>query len=219
VICRSRRTPGLGADGGHAQARIPEGTRPEGAELAGLGETGSAPRTHRTIERGPFEGVKAMFGRDGISELHGWTHESLDILLKHVSSVPAELLHTTLVGFGVPTVWKQLVHILEVEEGWVRDLQDEPFTRWRAEDLGSMAALLVGKQRVRHATQAYLGSLSELELNTRVAKRPKVWVGELKSPAFILLHVVTHTFHHKGQVVAMLRTLGYPAPDTDLQRE
>jgi uncharacterized damage-inducible protein DinB len=43
-------------------------------------------------------------------------------------------------------------------------------------------------------------------------------VGELKSPAFILLHVVTHTFHHKGQVVAMLRTLGYPAPDTDLQR-
>jgi len=24
-------------------------------------------------------------------------------------------------------------------------------------------------------------------------------------------------FHHKGQIVAMLRILGYPAPDTDLQ--
>jgi uncharacterized damage-inducible protein DinB len=34
----------------------------------------------------------------------------------------------------------------------------------------------------------------------------------------ILLHVITHTFHHKGQVVAMLRVLGHPAPDTDLQR-
>jgi uncharacterized damage-inducible protein DinB len=42
--------------------------------------------------------------------------------------------------------------------------------------------------------------------------------GELRSPAFIVLHVKTHTFHHKGQIVAMLRILGYPAPDTDLQQ-
>jgi uncharacterized damage-inducible protein DinB len=60
--------------------------------------------------------------------------------------------------------------------------------------------------------------LSETQLNTRLTERPTKWFGELKSPAFILLHVITHTFHHKGQVVAMLRMLGYPAPDTDLQR-
>jgi hypothetical protein len=28
----------------------------------------------------------------------------------------------------------------------------------------------------------------------------------------------THAFHHKGQIVAMLRILGCPAPDTDLQQ-
>jgi len=33
-----------------------------------------------------------------------------------------------------------------------------------------------------------------------------------------VLHVITHAFHHKGQIVAMLRILGYPAPDTDLQQ-
>jgi uncharacterized damage-inducible protein DinB len=43
------------------------------------------------------------------------------------------------------------------------------------------------------------------------------WGGELRSPAFIVLHVITHAFHHKGQIVAMLRIQGYPAPDTDLQ--
>jgi uncharacterized damage-inducible protein DinB len=63
-----------------------------------------------------------------------------------------------------------------------------------------------------------LDRLSETELNRPLKERPREWVGELKSPVFILLHVLTHTFHHKGQVVAMLRTLGYPAPDTDLQR-
>src|ERR1700730_14418917 len=56
-----------------------------------------------------------MFTKDGIRELHRWTHQSLDILLECVARVPADLLRTTLAGFGVPTVWKQLVHILEVE--------------------------------------------------------------------------------------------------------
>jgi len=159
-----------------------------------------------------------MFTRDGIRELHGWTHQSLDILLEHVSSIPAERLREPLTGFGIATVWKQLLHILEVEEGWVCDLQDKAWARWREEHCKTMDALLANKTRVRDAMGAYLDSLNEMELNRRLTERPREWVGELKSPAFILLHVVTHAFHHKGQVVAMLRILGYPAPDTDLQR-
>ena len=159
-----------------------------------------------------------MFTRDGIRELHAWTHQSVDILLAHVSSVPSERLREPLGGFGIATVWKQLLHILEVEEAWVCDLQDKARPRWREEDCATMEVLLEQKEQVRNATWAYLDSLSEMVLNRRLTERPKEWVGELKSPAFILLHVVTHTFHHKGQVVAMLRTLGYPAPDTDLQR-
>jgi uncharacterized damage-inducible protein DinB len=88
------------------------------------------------------------------------------------------------------------------------------YTSWKGKSFG----LLAEKERVRLATRAYLDGLSDAELNRTLTERPRKWVGELKSPAFILLHVVTHTFHHKGQAVAMLRTLGYPAPDTDLQR-
>ncbi|PYU01646.1 MAG: hypothetical protein DMG34_17765 [Acidobacteria bacterium] len=113
---------------------------------------------------------------------------------------------------------KQLVHILEVEETWVLDLQDQSCTHWREEDCADLRALLANKARVQSATQDYLHGLSDMELNRRLTERPQQWVGELRSPAFIILHIVTHAFHHKGQVVAMLRTLGYPAPDTDLQR-
>jgi len=74
------------------------------------------------------------------------------------------------------------------------------------------------KERVRNDTRTYLEALTESQLNTTLSGRPEGWSGELRSPAFILLHVITHTFHHKGQTVAMLRTLGHPAPDTDLQR-
>jgi uncharacterized damage-inducible protein DinB len=160
-----------------------------------------------------------MFTKAGIIELHSATHDRLDILLRHVATVPDTLLREPVAGFGFPTVWKQLVHILIVEEGWVHDLQYKAFAGWREEDVPTMAALLAEKRRILDATRAYLETLGEGQLNTTLANRPEGWFGELRSPAFILLHLITHTFHHKGQVVAMLRALGHPTPDTDLQRE
>jgi len=159
-----------------------------------------------------------MFTKAGISELHVAMHERLDLLLRHVATVPDELRHKPISGFGHPSIWKQLVHILTCEEGWVHDLQNRVFAGWGEGDCPTMAALLAAKNRVREATRTYLDDLTEEQLNTTLADRPVDWGGELRSPAFIVLHVITHTFHHKGQIVAMLRILGYTAPDTDLHQ-
>jgi uncharacterized damage-inducible protein DinB len=158
-----------------------------------------------------------MFTKAGIIELHATTHERLDLLLRHVATMPDELCYKPISGFGSASVWKQLVHILTCEEGWVHDLQNKPFVGWHAEDCPTMASLRASKDRIREATRTYLESLTEDQLNTPLTERPADWGGELRSPAFILLHIITHAFHHKGQVVAMLRILGHPAPDTDLQ--
>jgi uncharacterized damage-inducible protein DinB len=158
-----------------------------------------------------------MFNRDGIIELHALMHERMDLLLHHVATVPDELCRKPISGFGHATVWRQLVHILTCEEGWVHDLENRAFAGWSEEDCPTMPALHAEKDRIRQATRTFLGSLTEEQVNTTLAERPLDWGGELRSPAFILLHVITHAFHHKGQVVAMLRILGYPAPDTDLQ--
>ncbi len=44
--------------------------------------------------------------------------------------------------------------------------------------------------------------------------------GEIKlSRRWLVLHPITHEFHHKGQALALARVLGYPhpgKPDTDL---
>src|SRR5437016_13494286 len=142
----------------------------------------------------------------------------LYLLLGHVATVPDDLHYKQISGFGHPSIWKQLVHILTCEEGWIHDLEDKAFAGWHEEDCPTMADLLVAKQRIRQATRTYVGGLTEEQLNVTLVNRPLDWGGELRSPAFILLHVITHAFHHKGQVVAMLRILGYPAPDTDLQQ-
>jgi uncharacterized damage-inducible protein DinB len=158
-----------------------------------------------------------MFTKAGIIELHATTHERLDLLLRHLATVPDEPWHKPIPGFGHPSVWKQLMHILTCEEGWIHDLQNKPFASWHPEDCPTIGALQASKNRIREATRIYLGNLTEEQLNTPLPERPPDWGGEIRSPAFILLHVITHAFHHKGQVVAMLRILGYPAPDTDLQ--
>lgn len=150
-------------------------------------------------------------------ELHAHMHERLDILLRHIATVPDELTRKPIAGFGFPSVWKQLVHILTCEEGWIHDLQNKPFDGWSEEECPTMPTLLLAKERIRDETRNYLGDLTEEQLNAVLARRPESWGGELRSPAFIVLHVITHAFHHKGQIVAMLRILGYPAPDTDLQ--
>lgn len=36
------------------------------------------------------------------------------------------------------------------------------------------------------------------------------------TPRWLLLHPITHEFHHKGQLVLIGRQLGYPPPETDL---
>lgn len=159
-----------------------------------------------------------MFTDQGIRSLHTWTHERIDLLIDHTRRLsPAEFTRE-LPGFGQPSVQAQFMHILGAEERWVRRLQDLPIQTWSPADFPTAAALPAVRDRVVRETRAYLDRLPADALNAPLTRPPQEWVGELRSPAFILHHVLTHAFHHKGQVVAMCRLLGHPAPDTDLQQ-
>ena len=159
-----------------------------------------------------------MFTDDGIRELHRWTHERIDLLIEHCTTLAADEFTRVLPGFGQSSVRDQFMHILGAEERWVRRLQDLPLRAWSAADFPTAAPLRAVRDNVVRQTLAYLDGLPPEALNVPLARPPKEWIGELRSPAFILHHVFTHAFHHKGQVVAMCRLLGHPAPDTDLQQ-
>jgi hypothetical protein len=141
-----------------------------------------------------------MFTKAGIAELHGVMHERLDLLLGHFATVPDILHHKPIPGFGHSSIWKQLVHILTCEEGWVHDLQDKTFAGWHEKDCPTMTAMLAAKARISEATRTYLNNLTEEQLNATLAKRPVDWGGELRSPAFILLHVIKATNVDTGLV-------------------
>jgi uncharacterized damage-inducible protein DinB len=67
-------------------------------------------------------------------------------------------------------------------------------------------------------TLNYLSGLNEQRLNAGTELHFSDGDTAVRTPALVLHHVLTHAFHHKGQIVSMCRRLGYPVSDTDLIR-
>jgi len=156
-----------------------------------------------------------MFTCDGLLELHKRAHQSFGALINHIAVMPTEVLIKPLEGFGHRTLRDTLVHLAESEDWWISTAQGKEFVGWNKEAFSDIEALREALHGVEQRTREYLESLSDEQLLEPV---------ELKypggsfttAPAWIILHMVTHGFHHKGQAAAMCRALGSPTPDTDL---
>jgi uncharacterized damage-inducible protein DinB len=161
-----------------------------------------------------------LFTKAGVSALHTWTHQRLDTVFEHARVLTPSEFTQTIPGFGQASVRDQLAHILAAESGWIRRLQKPAFgnRELTVDSLPDLPSLVIAKGDVIWATRAYLESLDEIQLNTALESIPEDWVGPPRSPAFILQHICTHAFHHKGQIAAMCRILSHPLADTDLQR-
>ena len=150
--------------------------------------------------------------------MHRWTYASLTLLLDHLSTIPEEEYVKELPGFGLPTLRAQVIHIFNCEAFWIHTLQAAPF---QDEDPADWSTI-PDARRLQHCvganTLAYLSGLTDEQLNTNTELHFPDGATAVRTPALILHHVLTHAFHHKGQIVSMCRTLGHPAPDTDLSQ-
>lgn len=159
-----------------------------------------------------------MFTLDGMQEFHGWTHSCLHLLLDHLAKLGNDDYRRELPGFGSPTLHQQVLHIIDCEGFWVNLLQDAPFTRHDPAQFTQVSQASGLLDQVGRETLMFLSSLSLEQLNSNRELHFRDGAIALRTPAFVLHHVLTHAFHHKGQAVAMCRLLGHPAPDTDLSQ-
>jgi uncharacterized damage-inducible protein DinB len=160
-----------------------------------------------------------MFSKQAISMLHSEMHRRVDDLLTHAERLRPGAFENEVAGFGRTSVRDQLVHVLATERAWVSALQGQPMPEWDYKQYKDVGSVRAAKQKVMLETRRYLDQISDADLNTTLQSEPPDWMGPLQTPAFILCHIITHAFHHKGQVVAMFRLAGNPIGDTDLQRE
>lgn len=159
-----------------------------------------------------------MFTLDSVRKFHGWTHASLALMLDHVSTVPAGDYIRELPGFGFPTLRRQVIHIFNCEAAWVHVLQGRPYHDVTPAECPGVAEARLLQQEVGRQTLDYLSGLSDEQLNTNTELHFADGGVAIRTPALVIHHFLTHAFHHKGQIAAMCRLLGHPAPDTDLNQ-
>jgi uncharacterized damage-inducible protein DinB len=159
-----------------------------------------------------------MFTVEGVRKFHGWTHASLDLVLDHLSTIPANDYVKDVSGFGFRTLREQTIHIFNCEGFWVHTLQGLPYANGTLEECPALADVRRLQHEVSRSTNAYLSTLTNQQLNADTELHFSDGDVAVRTPALILHHVLTHAFHHKGQIVAMCRALGRPASDTDLNQ-
>ena len=157
-----------------------------------------------------------MFTLDGVQKFHDWTHSSLSRMLDHIATLPEGGYHTKLNGFGFATIGEQVLHIFQCETNWIHRAQAIPFDGLSVSEYPAILEARVLQRKVRSETSAYLSGLTEQQLNEEITLRSYDGFEITCTPAHVIHHVLTHAFHHKGQIVSMCRMLGYPAPDTDV---
>jgi len=159
-----------------------------------------------------------VFTVNGVRKFHGWTHASLNLVLDHLSTIPAHDYVTELSGFGFRTLREQAIHIFNCEGFWVQTLQGLRYADRTPEECPAVADVRPLQKQVSQLTHAYLLNLTDQQLNADAELHFSDGEVAVRTPALVLHHVLTHAFHHKGQIVAMCRALGHPAPDTDLNQ-
>jgi uncharacterized damage-inducible protein DinB len=159
-----------------------------------------------------------MFTLDGIRKFHAWTHTCLDHLLDHLATIDSANYRKELPGFGAPTLHQQVLHIVNCEAYWGHLLRNVPFTNHNPAQYPQVTGAKQLLDQVGRETLAFLAGLNNEQLNSNRELHFRDGSTALRTPAFVLHHVFTHAFHHKGQAVAMCRVLGHPAPDTDLSQ-
>jgi uncharacterized damage-inducible protein DinB len=159
-----------------------------------------------------------MFTLEGVRKFHRWTHASLTLVIDHLSRLPPDAYAKDLAGFGFSTLRKQVIHIFNCEGLWISTLEGLQYVDRDPADFPIVADAIRLQQEVSGRTERYLESLTDQQLNTDTELLFSDGDSAVRTPALILHHVFTHAFHHKGQIVAMCRELGHPAPDTDLNR-
>ena len=138
-------------------------------------------------------------------------------LLQYCAAIPIEQLQQGHDTFNGSSIIKLLVHSANTYQYWLKHvgLQQEsayPHTGMMM-NITDIKALY---ETTNIIVQDFIGHFSEKWMESFTARQPN---RELQlTPWQLFTHVITHEFHHKGQILTMSRLLGYIPADTDVIR-
>jgi uncharacterized damage-inducible protein DinB len=156
-----------------------------------------------------------MYTNEALIDLHERSHKSLKKMLEHCSKLSTEELNREIPGFGYPSVRLQIHHEIGAQEYWIGVINGEITFDDNDSVFPTIETLETYRNKIYQTTEEYLRSASTEELNTE--RLMKTWDNNehMMIPARIFIRTMTHIYYHNGQIYAMCKQMGKPAPGTD----
>lgn len=143
-------------------------------------------------------------------------------LLQWVADAPGEA-YTRAFPFGLGSIRATLVHVADIEWGYVQRLTgrdyaraDSPFVITRYPDPTLFAAAWQDQEPITRRALAGIDnagrSIEYISRNFTPPQRTRTTAGGIAG------QLLFHEVHHRAQVMAMLRAAGVPAQDLDYSR-
>ena len=150
-----------------------------------------------------------------------WVRQTRATLLDFCSEIKPEDF-TRQNGFAWQSVRDSLVHIADCYYAWLGSFvllntikpitPKEELVSFNVEKIKLRFAEV--DQFVDEVLDRHGNQLFEM-IERKIPWREDPEIVEL-SPGKLLMHTITHEYHHKGQITAMLRQMGYEPPNTDV---
>jgi uncharacterized damage-inducible protein DinB len=141
--------------------------------------------------------------------------ESRKVLLDYCSTIPTDMLISENSLFGRGSIRNLLVHNANVYQFWLgqqamkTNVHIPKFSEVRS--IGEIRSLYESIDLLATEFVEFAATVDEIDFELSGVKRKE-------SLLKIFTHVITHEFHHKGQILTLSRHLGFTPPDTDIIR-
>jgi uncharacterized damage-inducible protein DinB len=128
---------------------------------------------------------------------------------------PEHLTREAGVSFG--SLLGTMAHVVGSQKVWLSRFSGNPLYRVPSlDDYPDLPSWIQGWEEMAAGLEAFLAALTDEQLAaplTWTSTEGKTYTLPLWQP---LLHLVNHSTYHRGQVVSLLRQMGYEPPSTDL---
>lgn len=120
--------------------------------------------------------------------------------------------------FGQGNIRKTQAHIVDAYIHWIANFAlNKSIPYLKEEQIPTVADMKAEYVNVNNWMAEFLeihAGDSNAPITNTLGRRGQI----TSTPLTLFTHMITHEFHHKGQMVSMARILGYPPPDTDIIR-
>lgn len=151
-----------------------------------------------------------------------WAKQNRKVLLDFCSMIDEKDMNLRIDGFGFQSIKETLIHVADCYHAWIGSFillkTKKPITPKEHIINVSLNDIKLRFEQADEFVNEFFETYSE-QMDVPIQKSiPWRATAEVISmtPRKLMMHTISHEYHHKGQIVSMARIMGYQPPNTDI---